>query len=99
MMKTTDLLVQLLAEGRDNHNTLVTKVDEGFENATKAMTAHTMADAAAFAAFDKRLAPIESTRKMLKWTLGIVLAAAVPTLVDACMHLSTARGITTVVGH
>lgn len=83
-MKTETLLMQMRAEQREDHNELVAKV----ESLAATMIAHATSDIQALNGIDRRLAPIENTRKVLHWTLGILLTALVPVIADACIHIS-----------
>lgn len=71
-MKTLDLLVQMQTQSAQNHDALVRTVNEGFERITAVMTSHVLDDVKQFGELDRRLAPVESMRRSVRWAAGAI---------------------------
>ncbi len=88
MANILDVLLDLGKEQRELLNGLTTKVDDGFAAQLAAQNAHEIADLRMFAAFDKRLVPLETMRGTLRWAIGVTFAAVVTVLADIIVHLA-----------
>lgn len=75
-------LDQMRGEQREDHATLVLKVDEGFESIRKAAAAHELADTTRFAEVDKRLDSVETTRRSIRWLGATVVVALITAFCD-----------------
>ncbi len=85
-MEALDILVTTVTamrqEQRDDHATLVGKVDE----VLAAAASHELIDAHRFAEIDRRLTPIETTRTTLRWVIGSGFVAGLGLLVDVIVN-------------
>lgn len=70
-MKTETLLLSMRAEQREDHAALLKSIGE----VKTILTDHTLEDSTRFDAVDKRLAPLESARSVLRWAVGCVFVA------------------------
>lgn len=68
-------LADMRGELREAHETLVAKVDQGFEKAAQTIAEHELDDIRAFAALDGRIKPLEETQSSVKWALRTVAGA------------------------
>ena len=79
---TLDVILAMAAEGRANHATLVGKVDE----VLAAAASHELKDVHRFAEIDKRLEPMEATRKTLRWVIGSGFVAGLGIISDLIVN-------------
>jgi hypothetical protein len=68
-------LAEMRAEQREDHNSLSTKVDEGFKAIAAVSAAHELEDTNRFNAIDKRLVEVENTRRTMRWLGATAIAA------------------------
>lgn len=87
------MLSEMRAESREDHATLVLKIDTGFSeiragSATIAsdLRQHTADDALAQQRLDGRLASIEGNRKTLRWLGGCLVIATLGFLSDMLVN-------------
>ncbi len=81
-MDIQQLLLTMREEQRDDHRSLVEKVDTGFFEIRQAMATHTVEDTKNFAAIDNRLTPVENTRRTLRWLSAAIFVALITAAVD-----------------
>jgi hypothetical protein len=75
-------LDQMREEQRDDHSTLVVKVDGGFESVRSAAADHEVKDTERFASINERLVVIENNRRTLRWLSATMVAAFITGVVD-----------------
>ncbi len=83
---TVDVVLEMAAESRQNHATLVEKVDKGFATVLAGAASHELHDVQRFADIDRRLTPIETTRTTLRWVIGSGFVAGLGLLVDIVVN-------------
>lgn len=71
-MKTIDLLIEMQKEGRVQHEALVKVVLDGFANQVETMSKHSSDDARQFGELDRRLQPVETMRRTMRYAAGAV---------------------------
>lgn len=79
-------LAEMRAEQREDHQTLTTKVDEGFKHVAEVMAAHTLEDAKQFGAIDSRLKIVETTRRTVRWLGATAIVAILSALADYLLN-------------
>lgn len=84
-----DLLRDMNAERREDHQTVIEKMESGFTTVTQLVTkvatdleAHEKADVDTANALDGRLKPLESLNRGLKWLAGAVAVAIIGGIAD-----------------
>lgn len=69
-------LETMRVERREDHESLSTKLDEGFKSVAAWQATHALEDLRAFNRIDIRLDKLDSMRGWLKWTLRASILAA-----------------------
>lgn len=92
-LNTQAMLAEMRREQREDHQSLVTAMGEGFEKVTTAMSTHVLEDTTKFAAIDKRLSTVENTRRTMRWLGATVIVAVIGVLLEFLSnHLPTFIG-------
>lgn len=87
-MKTIDVVLQMQQTADQNHKELVGVVNTGFAKVNDALNAHALEDVRRFSDVEQRLKPVEAVHRMLRWTIGVGVAALLTGAADfAFNHL------------
>lgn len=88
-LNTQQLIAEMRREQREDHQTLVEKVDEGFQKVTASIATHVLEDTTKFAGIETRLIVVEGTRKTMRWFMGAAIVAFLGALAEFVFNHAT----------